>query len=640
MQFNEVNYEKLPIFLFCDIVHDFSEGSGISGDFETDLKLITYLCNKFIDSRITPELIKEYISSSKKASSFINDAHEYLYGLCKRTKGKYFLEYVYNGTNTTFGEIQIMTGSFEEVKSDTGRFSGIGNRAEDIYQILRAGGKGPNYQCTDTPKNPKTTIYIIEDAVKSDKFFGYIYDTNTQVSERKIGDYYTASLNSVSGIYDQASSQLRTKNVFVDDNLNFIRQKDPGFDIYRQNLTENISFSLNYTNKPINVELIQVPKTQSTTDFEKAISTFMELINNITEQLRQQLDKQLREPKYNYYDQIQPIILNYLKKLNPLLQKTLNTLLDNEFLEKFKKEIRTSEGIYEELLKYFMNNYILKNYTPKQNKITTLETIWNKLTFSGKYENMDKYLINTNEKLLIFCYNLVILNSGMGGLINNVLTRMLSDEAKIPLIDIRINGISFLNGISPSVKNMRKQIRLLLIEYLKKYNVDINPDIIDDIENDRSRTTVQSEDTYDHIQGAIIHLLNDPENTELCTNIMKFILAKTFGDFAQIYTVLGLNRRSFRENCGFPIWFLTFDQMAGLTSLYLGANTLLQTSGGMGFSYYNLRFTGIDTEEYEIKYPLKQLLEDITYNKLKEQSVIMTGFGKKKKKSKSRRSRS
>jgi hypothetical protein len=121
---------------------------------------------------------------------------------------------------------------------------------------------------------------------------------------------------------------------------------------------------------------------------------------------------------------------------------------------------------------------------------------------------------------------------------------------------------------------------------------------------------------------------------------MKFILAKTFGDFAQIYTVLGLNIRSFKENCGFPIWFLTFDQMAGLTSLYLGANTLLQTSGGMGFSYYNLRFTGIDREEYKIKYPLKQLLEDITYNKLKEQSVIMTGFGKKKKKSKSRHSRS
>jgi hypothetical protein len=97
---------------------------------------------------------------------------------------------------------------------------------------------------------------------------------------------------------------------------------------------------------------------------------------------------------------------------------------------------------------------------------------------------------------------------------------------------------------------------------------------------------------------------------------------------------------SFRENCGFPIWFLTFDQMAGLTSLYLGANTLLQTSGGMGFSWYNLRFTGKDTEEYEIKYPLTELLDDIAFNKLKEQSVIMTGFGKKKKKSKSRRSRS
>jgi hypothetical protein len=60
----------------------------------------------------------------------------------------------------------------------------------------------------------------------------------------------------------------------------------------------------------------------------------------------------------------------------------------------------------------------------------------------------------------------------------------------------------------------------------------------------------------------------------------------------------------------------------------------------MGFSYYNLRFTGIDTEQYDIKYPLTKLLDDIAFNKLKERSVIMTGFGKKKKKSKSRRSRS
>ena len=627
MDYNSTNYPELPIFLFCDIVHDFLEGPGISGDFETDLKLITYLCNKFIDSRITPESVKEYISSSKKASSFMNDVREYLYGVCKKEEKKYFLEYIYNGTNTTEGMVQIMTGSFEEVKSDTGRFSGIGNRAEDIYQILRAGGKNPNNNCND---NTKSTIYIIEDAVKSDKFFGYIYDTNTQVSERKLGDYYTASLNSVSGVYDQASSQLRTKNVFDEDNLNFINQKDPDIDIYVQALTEDISFSLNYTNKLIKVDLLRVPKTQYTTDFEKAISTFMELINRIN--IRELL---------NTRDAT--ISLDDFKRLNPLLETTLNTLLDNGFLEKFKKEIRTSEDIDEELLKYFMNNYILKNYTPNQKKdITTLEKIWNKLTFSGKTENMDKYLTNPDDKLLVFFYNLVILNSGMGGLINNVLTRMLSDEGKIPLIDININGKSFLNGISPSVKNMRKQIRLLLIEYLKKYNVDINPDIIEDIENDRSRTTVQSPNTYDHIQGAIIHLLNDSENTEICTNIMKFILAKTFGDFAQIYTVLGLNMRSYGENCGFPIWFLTFDQIAGLTSLYLGANTLLQTSGGMGFSWYNLRFIR-EPAQYKITQPLTQLLNDIARQKAQaayERAMGRQAFGNKKKKSKSRRSRS
>jgi len=579
----------------------------------------------------------------------MNDAHEYLYELCKKEKGKYFLEYIYNGTNTDEGMVQIMTGSFEEVKSDTRRFSGIGNRAEDIYQILRAGGKNPTDPCTD---NPKSTIYIIEDAVKSDKFFGYIYDTNTQVSERKVGDYYTASLNSVSGIYDQASSQLRTTNVFdKGENLSFIRQKDPDFDIYVQYLDKDISFSLNY-DKLIEVDLLQVQNPQQPTDFEKAIFTWGDIINltnstNIKEILDKQYDNFVNNKIIEIIslDDFIKLISDFrvLLKNVPLLKDTFNRILSDEFLEKFKKELRiTLEGIDEDRLRYFMNNYILKNYIPKYNKITTLETILNKLTFSGNTDNMDKYLINKDDKLLVFFYNLVILNSGMGGLIILVLTRMLSDEGKIPRIDIKINGKTFLNGISPTVKNMRKQIRLLLIKYASYYKGPIDPDIIDDIENDRSRTTVKSENTYKFIQEAIQNLVyqNTAIENKYCEDIMKFILAKTFGDFAQMYTVLGLNMASFRENCGFPIWFLTFDQMAGLTSLYLGANTLLQTSGGMGFSYYNLSFTGIDTEQYDIKYPLTKLLDDIALNKSTKRSVIMTGFGKKKKKSKSRRSRS
>jgi hypothetical protein len=63
MQFNQWNYPNLPIFLFCDIVHDFTEGSGISGDFETDLELITFLCGKFISPKITPGFVNTSISS-------------------------------------------------------------------------------------------------------------------------------------------------------------------------------------------------------------------------------------------------------------------------------------------------------------------------------------------------------------------------------------------------------------------------------------------------------------------------------------------------------------------------------------------------------------------------------------------------
>lgn len=90
MQFNKGNYPYLPEFLFCDIVHDFAEGSGISGDFKTDLELITFLCGKFITPGITSEFVNTYISRSKTASGFMNNAHEHLYKLCKEQKGKYF----------------------------------------------------------------------------------------------------------------------------------------------------------------------------------------------------------------------------------------------------------------------------------------------------------------------------------------------------------------------------------------------------------------------------------------------------------------------------------------------------------------------------------------------------------------------
>ena len=116
MEFNTSNFPRLPEFLFCDIVHDFLEGHSISDDFELDFTLIANIFNNHFANVITPELIA--IINKKKivktARTFLSNAHNYLYNVCKK-EGKFLMDVRFNCTDKP--TIRVLGQEFEEIKS-------------------------------------------------------------------------------------------------------------------------------------------------------------------------------------------------------------------------------------------------------------------------------------------------------------------------------------------------------------------------------------------------------------------------------------------------------------------------------------------------------------------------------------------
>lgn len=735
LYFNEIGYPELAIFLFCDMVHDFLEGPGISGNFKKDLDFLIIICNKFLSPIITQNLIYPIAMTkkgtfAKNANAFLINAHDHLYELCKK-ESKYFVDLLYKCTNPKTNELRVLGESFNVLKSpdsEVERLSGIGNRAEVVYQLLRLGGKSP--KCNDNSK----IIYVIEDSFKSDKYFGYIYDTNRQPCERlDSDDYYTASLSSIAGIFDQANSKLYTTNVFNQKNKRFLAHKDPGNVVYFQKLVEPVELNINL-GYPINVKIETVKpfynEKVNYQDYLKKLLTLLEngelrksfdgnfakftkmakvlglgldftilFSNGFLDSLQNEMLKTHSDVKsttwnwigarfklmstprtykglvekittnipgnifnyttdffYIYYFILMAVDINQYNvitesvkkiiKYGDLSQKSamntligfmgenrikqkLNTNLDfDEFVKLVKKTFNklvldnlynsVRVLLYGDFLKIFKSNLvrfansvgveintirkkkaleeIMKNFA-----FTDAEESWsvgkfqdliaNKIAFMGSVGNVQKYIkdYQNDRFLFIFYYNFMVVDTYFGGIITSVLTEMLESLNEYPDVKMTINDVNVLDDTDkPSVSNMKIKIRTLLANSVLSGNE--LKETIKEINTAKSRNEKSrlKKEIGESIEKCILPgLISD----DILQKIFNYMFAKTMGDFSQIATVLKLNVASEQKECGFPIWFLSFDQIAALISLYLGANTLFQSGTGTALGFRNLSFS-------------------------------------------------
>jgi len=642
MDYNSTNYPELPIFLFCDIVHDFLEGPGISGDFDLDINFILYLCRNYLSPSIPPNII-DIINNGKKVKTvktFLKNAHNYLYEICKK-RGRFFMDLIYQCTANKINNVRVLGESFETIKSqfiEIERLNGTGDRANVIYRLLRLGGKSED--CPETAKSKM--IYIIEDAFKSDKYFGYIYDTNRIGCERNDGDFYTPALSSVSGVYDQANSSLYTTNMFNKESQSFILYKDPGSLYYFQKLTEPVSFSINF-GTPLVVSINPITKEVSY-NYKNSLDTFYNL-------LRPSSVKSFVEQKISLNEQINTSEFIQLvdSTLSPeqLVQckASLVFLIKNNFFNTFRLkfiEKITDQDIPTQELN-ILKKYLLINFN-SDHSFTTYRNFINVISFRDKnideipsdkkgkpkyksdldYDTKSKQIIsmlrgvNDNTLFYLIYYNFLILDILFKNTVNIIINEIKEEAPKYPEIEMSINGqnilveevevaggISIITKTKPTVTNMKAKIRKLIVNILgpppKEVLDDINSatsrntELSDDLDNEEEIVSSQDSEkesnikvgTKTYIRNCMKEFLKNP-NVGTSSNILSFILAKTFGDFSQISTVLGLNLESNNKKCGFPIWFLSFDQIAALIGLYLGANTLFQSSTGTAFAYNSL----------------------------------------------------
>lgn len=650
MEYSVNNFPEFPIFLLCDMVHDFLEGPGISGDFQLDLDLMIYLFKNYLYPALDPDIINKIMNPgtqpglkgkiAKNANTFLKYAHDYLYEICK-SRGRFFLDLIYNCTSTVNSEVRVLGESFETIKSpDTSieRLSGIGERAKTVYNLLRLGGKSDS--CPDTSK----IVYVIEDAFKSDKYFGYIYDTNRQGCEMSADDYYTAALSSVSGVYDQATSSLYTTNMFQEDKQSFLMYKDPGSRYYFQKLIEPISFQLNY-GIPLVVQIKSIPEEVNSV-YMSALKLMLRILapSNIKNELRQKI---ITGSSLNINDFQKTVDTNLNTEQLRTCKQALVVLIKNNFFNSFRLHfIRNTQNINDSFVPdeemSVLEKYIFPNYKkiviPSFQKLNNFRTIsdnilgfrnpsidelsknkyHSSLDYKTKIKQMISVLNNVNEDKLFYLiyYNFLITDILFPNFVSISINEIINENPKYPEIELSINGERILVEeqeeiagqkmifkTKPSVTNMKLKIRKLIVSI----NSNVPKEVLNDINGATSRKAELDSDletlsdsekegnikqgTKGYIKDSIKKILANPQSASLVSkNILSFMLAKTFGDFSQISTVLGLNTESSIKKCGFPIWFLTFDQIGALISLYLGANTLFQSSTGTAFSYHSLTF--------------------------------------------------
>jgi hypothetical protein len=674
MEYSVNNFPELPIFLFCDMIHDFLEGPGISGDFQLDMQFMTILFKNYLYPGLPNDIVNKIMKGkvAKNANTFLKYAHDYLYEICK-SRGRFFLDLIYNCTSTVNSEVRVLGESFESIKSpDTSieRLSGIGDRAKIVYKLLRLGGKSDS--CPDTSK----IVYIIEDAFKSDKYFGYIYDTNRQGCEMSADDYYTAALSSVSGVYDQATSSLYTTNIFQPDKQNFLMYKDPGSRYYFQKLIEPVSFTLNY-GIPLVVEIKSIPE-EINAQYTSALKLMVNILapSTIKNDIRQKIIEG-KSVKINEFKKIVDATLTP-EQIN-LCKQALAVLITNNFFNSFrlhfsKNTQNINDGNIPDAEMKIVEKYIFPNYKKiinygfqKSNNFRTVADnvlgfrdpgidelskykYKSSLDYRTKLDQMTTLLTGVSEDNLFYLiyYNFLITDILFPNFVTISINEIINENPKYPEIELSINGNrilieeqediagkKMLFKTKPSVTNMKAKIRKLIVSINenipKEVLADINGatsrnaelDLESDASSDSSKEATIKSNTKDYIKNSIKEILANPQSAApVLNNILGFILAKTFGDFSQISTVVGLNTESGIKKCGFPIWFLSFDQIGALISLYLGANTLFQSTTGTAFAYHSLTFD-------PVKY--NDNMDTINFNEISNSiNAKRVSFGKKR----------
>jgi len=584
------------------------------------------------------------------------------------------MDLLYQCTSNQTNSIRILGESFETIKSpqfEIERLSGIGDRAKVVHRLLRLGGKSD--QCPSTSK----VVYIIEDAFKSDKYFGYIYDTNRIGCERNTDDYYTAAVSSVSGVYDQATSSLYTTNMFNNYNTNFLLYRDPDSTYYFQKLIEPVSFNFNF-GIPLNVSIKPVAK-EINSNYKNSLETFYTLLqpSNIKSFVQQQISSNnpINSSEFVHYVNT-TLSPEQLQKCKASLVFLIKNNFFNTFRLKFVEKI-TDQNIQPYELN-IIRKYLLINFNSEYS-FTTYRIFGDIISFKDKdideiksdkkgkpkfkseldYNVKSKQMISKlkgideNTLFYLIYYNFLIIDILYKNLPQVIIKEIIDEAPKYPEIEMSINGqnilveeievaggVSIITKTKPTVTNMKAKIRKLIVTALG----NVPKEVIDDINSATSRNTEldQEQDEEDeetessqdsekestikvgtkkYIQQCIRKIVTEGDNGKQ-SNILAFILAKTFGDFSQISTVLGLNLESNNKKCGFPIWFLSFDQIAALIGLYLGANTLFQSSTGTAFAYNSvvLPYKTYDQEANVIN--LNEIADVINNSK--------TSFGKTK----------